>query len=77
MTVGLFVEAGSQIEVGFEEVSKSFPLGSRVEFTSTEFAEICLTFSIFAIAVEQSINASQNRRIAAEATTAEETEQIK
>jgi hypothetical protein len=77
VTLGAFVEAGSQIEVGFEEVSKSFLLGSRVEFTSTEFADICLTFSIFAIAVEQAISASQNRRIAAEATTAEKTERVK
>ena len=50
------VEAGEMLEFSNKNASKSFGLGERIKFTSTEFSEICWTFFQFGVEIQRSLS---------------------
>jgi hypothetical protein len=53
------VNGGKQISFGYSGVSKEFKIGVRIEFTSQEFVQLASTCLLFAIQIQESIQALQ------------------
>ena len=64
------VDAGNQVGFGWAPVSRSFALGSRVEFTLEDYVHITTTFLFFGMAVEWSVLAFQEARLARDSVAA-------
>jgi hypothetical protein len=62
MTVGSHLEAGEVLSVAFVDTEKRIKLGERLSINADEFVEICLTFMLFSMQLEQSVKHLQDQR---------------
>jgi len=63
LELGVPVQEGGELFIGLVNVSKKFALGDRILFSPAEFVEISMTFLLFAMQIENEINALQKSRL--------------
>lgn len=68
--IGDVVEEGGVVRIAFEPMERAFAVGERMIFDVEDFAAMAHTFAIYGSQLVGSINAMQERRFAAEASTA-------
>ena len=56
------LDAGEQLRVGFVDSERLFHLGERIQFTPSEYVDLCTTFLAFALELQDAIIAFQDRR---------------
>lgn len=62
LQAGSTVHGGETVSFGYEDVSKEFKLGDRIEFTPQEFVQLASTFMLFALQIQNAIQALQESR---------------
>lgn len=62
VTAGASVEAGETLSVSFVETERRVPVGDRLTIAADEFVEICLTFMLFSMQLEQSVRHLREQR---------------
>jgi len=60
---GARVEAGELLTVGFVDAERTTALGERITLSPQDFVDVALTFLLFAIQLQASVESVQNRRL--------------